>query len=607
MLNDLKIFRRLLLLSRRYWGWMALGALISTITMLANVGLMAVAGWFIAAMAVAGAAGVLMNYFLPSALIRLFAIVRTGGRYLERLVTHEATFRLLSELRVWFYQSIEPLAPARLQHTRGSDLLGRIQADVDTLQHAYLRVLVPVLVAIAGITVVTIVLGLYDRSLAWLVLGLLSLAGIANPFVMRRLGEGPGSTLVEVRTALRIAVVDGMQGMGELRVYGAASRQAQRIDGLSVRLGDAQRRLSGFSGISEGVVGLCASFAMWGTVVIAVMLVTQGALQPPDLPMLALLVLASFEAVGPLPLAFQKLGETFAAARRLFELVDAKPEVAAVQTPSPHPRDSSIALRGVRLRYEPHGPWALDGLDLHLVPGTRTAIVGPTGAGKSSILGLLLRFWEYQEGEILLGGHDLRSYRAESVRNLIAVVSQDTHLFNTTILENLRIAAPDADEQSIVRAAQAAQIHDFIAALPDGYHTYVGEAGVRLSGGQARRIAIARALLKDAPILLLDEPTEDLDPQTERAVLAAIDSLMAGRTVLLITHRLAALEDRFDEVLVMEGGRVVERGSPGELMSAGGLYAHYQDYLIERPDDRELTLGRQPHPLPRPPLEEEGI
>jgi len=589
MLNDLRIIGRLLRLARRYRAWMALGALISTVTMLANVGLMAVAGWFIAAMAVAGTAGALMNYFLPSALIRSFAIVRTGGRYLERLVTHEATFRLLSELRVWFYQSIEPLAPARLKHTRGSDLLGRIQADVDTLHHAYLRVLVPVLVAMAGTTVVTIALSLYDVSLGWLVLAFLLLAGVVIPFAMRRMGERPGSALVEAWTDMRAAVVDGVQGMSELRVYGAASRQAQRIDDISVGVGVAHGRLSGLSGISEGAVGLCASFAMWGTIVIAVTLVTRGTLQPPDLPMLALLVLASFEAVGPLPLAFQKLGETFAAARRLFELVDAEPEIAGRQTPSPHPRDTSIAMSGVRLRYESRGSWTLDGLDLHLAAGTRTAIVGPTGAGKSSILGLLLRFWEYQEGEILLGGHDLRSYQPEDVRNLIAVVSQDTHLFNTTILENLRLAVPDADEQSIVRAAQAAQIHDFIVALPDGYNTYVGEAGVRLSGGQARRVAIARALLKDAPILLLDEPTEDLDPQTERAVLDAIDRLMAGRSVLLITHRLAALEDRVDEVLVLESGRIVERGSPGELRRAGGRYAHCQDYLLERSSDAEPT------------------
>jgi ATP-binding cassette subfamily C protein CydC len=374
--------------------------------------------------------------------------------------------------------------------------------------------------------------------------------------------------------------------MGELRVYGAAGRQAQQIEHLTQRVSAEQMRLSGLSGVSEGSVGLCANFAMWGTLLIAAALVGRGTLQPPELPMLALLVLASFEAVGPLPLAFQKLGETFAAARRVFELVDARPQVVSVDAPSPRPLDSSLVLRGLRLRYDPQGPWALDGLDLDLAAGKCVAVVGASGAGKSSIVRVAVRFWEYQEGEARLGGHDLRSYRPEDVRDMIAVVSQDTHLFNTTILENLRIAAPAADEQAIVRAARAAQIHDFIAELPEGYETYVGEAGVRLSAGQARRIAIARALLKDAPILLLDEPTENLDPQTERAVLEAIDGLMAGRTVLLITHKLGVLHDRLDEILVLERGRIAERGTHRELMRHAGRYAHYQDYLAEISESR---------------------
>jgi ATP-binding cassette, subfamily C, bacterial CydC len=586
MRNDLKIIARLLRLSQRYWSWMALGAFISTLTVLANVALMAVAGWFIAAMAVAGATGTLMNYLLPAALIRLFAVVRTGGRYLERLVTHEATFRLLSELRVWFYQRIEPLAPARLQRYRSGDLLGRIQADIDTLQHAYLRLLVPVLVAVSGVVVVATVLCLYRRWVALLVVTLLLLPGVAVPFVMRRAGEHAGTLVVEIRAGLRTALIEAVQGMGELRVYGAVQHQAQEIESLTKRLSAEQIRLSRLSGISEGSVGLCASFAMWGTVLIAVALVGRGALQPPELPMLALLVLASFEAVGPLPLAFQRLGETFAAARRVFELVDAQPQVAEVRTPSPRLRDTSITMRGVRMRYDVEDAWALDGFDLDLPAGSRVAVVGPSGAGKSTIVRLALRFWEYQEGEIRLGGHDLRSYQPEDVRSLIAVVSQDTHLFHTTILENLRVAAPEANEQAIVRATRAAQIHDFIAGLPEGYDTYVGEAGVRVSAGQARRIAIARALLKDAPMLLLDEPTENLDAQTEHAVLEAIDRLMVARSVLLITHKLGVLHNRVDEILVLERGRVVERGTHAELMRRGGRYAHHQDYLVEIRESR---------------------
>jgi ATP-binding cassette subfamily C protein CydC len=295
--------------------------------------------------------------------------------------------------------------------------------------------------------------------------------------------------------------------------------------------------------------------------------------------MLALFVLASFDAIGPLPGAMQQVGETFAAARRVFELVDATPEVEEPRGSSPVPQDAGISMRGVRMRYGTDEAWALDGLDLDLPPGRRIAIVGPSGAGKSSIVRLLLRFREYQQGAVRFGGHDLRSYRGEDLRSRIAVVSQDTYLFDTTIRENLRIANPRASDEDVIRAARAAQIHDFIVSLPEGYDSYAGEAGVRLSGGQARRIAIARALLKDAPVLLLDEPTEGLDPQTERALVESIETLMAGRSVLVITHKLAYLGDRVDEVLVLERGSVVERGTHAALLRRGGSYARYQDRL----------------------------
>jgi len=581
MRDDLKIFLRLLRLARPYWAWMALGALCSLITVLANVGLMALAGWFIAAMAIAGAAGVLMNYLLPAAFIRLFAIARTGGRYLERLTTHDATLRFLSELRVWFYERVETLAPARLQPYRGGDLLTRIQNDIDTLHHAYLRVAAPVLVALVAVAVVTAVLAHYSAWVALVTLGFLLLSGASIPLAMRLAGERPGTILVESRAALRSALVDTVQGMGELSVYGAAARQARTVESLTRSITTQQMRLSRLAGLSEGTVGLCAGMAMWGALLICISLVSNGRLQSPELPLVALLTLASFEAVGPLPLAFHRLGETLAAARRIFEIADAQPQIALAPGASPRPRDFSLVMRGVRLRYDGQTTWALDGIDLDLKPGRCVAVVGASGAGKSSIVRVALRFWEYQEGEIHLGGHDLRRYQPEDVRSLIAVVSQDTHLFNATIRDNLLLAAPGADEQALVRAARAAQIHDFIAALPEGYDTWVGEAGARLSAGEGRRVAIARALLKDAPILLLDEPTENLDAQTELAVLEALDRLMTGRSVLLITHKPALLASRADEILVLERGRIVQRGTHAELLRRSGWYADCQNILIE--------------------------
>jgi ATP-binding cassette subfamily C protein CydC len=283
--------------------------------------------------------------------------------------------------------------------------------------------------------------------------------------------------------------------------------------------------------------------------------------------MLALFALAAFESVAPLPLAFQQLGATLTAARRLFAIVDAQPAVVDPAGPSPRPKDNGIAIRGLRFSYPGAERTALDGLDLDLPEGRRLAVVGATGSGKTTLLNLLLRFWAPDAGEIQLGGEPLAAFRGEDLRSRITLVSQHTHLFDASIRENLLLAAPDAAEGRIEQACATAQISDFIAGLPEGYDTWVGETGVRVSGGQARRIAIARALLRDAPILLLDEPTEGLDAPTERALMDALHRLMEGRSVLLITHRPMALAE-MDEILVLDRGRIVERGTHRELLAA---------------------------------------
>jgi len=589
---------RLWHLFRPYRGWMLGGFAVALITLLANVTLMAISGWFITAMAVAGATGIAMNYFTPAAIIRGSAIGRTAGRYFERLITHEATLRQLAGLRVWFYQHLEPLAPARLMEYHSADLLTRIRADIDALDNLYVRVLVPVLVAITAGLAFFVFTALFDLGLALFLLCTLLIAGVALPWIGHRLGKQPGRRIVELQAELRQTGIDGTQGLSELLIYGAADSHARHLDALSRALVTEQERMSQLTGIAQAATGLTANLTLWGMLWLGIPLVQDGSLAPPQLAMLALFSLATFEAVAPLPMAFQQLESTLTAARRLFAIVDTEPAVPEPTGPAPQPKDSGLSIQGLRFRYPSKGAGtgpgpdlsagvaagfgssmspgpddgsccglALDGIDLDLPPGRRVAIVGATGSGKTTLFNLLLRFWAPEAGSIRLGGEPLEAFSGEDLRSRIALVSQHTHLFDTSIRENLLIAAPDAPQGLLEQACATAQIHDFIAELPEGYETWVGETGVRLSGGQARRIAIARALLRDAPILLLDEPTEGLDAVTERALMDAVQRLMVGRTVLLITHRPVALA-QMDEILVLDQGRVVERGTHAELLKA---------------------------------------
>ncbi|MBK5939793.1 amino acid ABC transporter ATP-binding/permease protein [Halochromatium roseum] len=581
---------RLWQLFQPYRGWMLGGFAVALITLLANVALMAISGWFITAMAVAGAAGVAMNYFAPAALIRASAIGRTAGRYFERLITHEATLRQLAGLRVWFYRHLEPLAPARLMEYHSADLLTRIRADIDALDNLYVRVLVPVLVALTAGVAFFLFTAIFDLGLAQLLLVMLLIAGVALPWAGHRLGKRPGRRIVEIQAELRQAGIDGTQGLSELLIYGAADSHARHLDALSRALVAEQERMSQLTGIAQAATGLTANLTLWGMLWLGIPLVHDGSLAPPQLAMLALFSLATFEAVAPLPMAFQQLESTLTAARRLFAIVDTEPAVPEPTGPAQQPKDSGLVIEGLRFAYPSksslkdhsgtgssadagiHADSArerptLDGIDLELPPGRRVAIVGATGSGKTTLFNLLLRFWAPESGSIRLGGIPIEQFPGEDLRSRIALVSQHTHLFDTSIRENLLIAAPDASQGLLEQACATAQIHDFIAELPEGYDTWVGETGVRLSGGQARRIAIARALLRDAPILLLDEPTEGLDAVTERALMDAVQRLMEGRTVLLITHRPVALA-QMDEILVLDQGRVVERGTHGELLKA---------------------------------------
>jgi len=335
------------------------------------------------------------------------------------------------------------------------------------------KMIIPVLGSFTGLILSGVILSVsiflvaqvkeLDSHVLLINLGLLLVAGLALPLCVEKAGRESGARLVATQAELRTAVVDGGQGMAELAVYGANTSQAERISELSLSVVRDQEHLAGLSGLTQAGVGLCAQLSLWLATLLALPLVADGALPPPNLAMIALLTLASFEAVIPLPNALQLLGETRAAARRQFEIVDTQPQVREPDRPSPTPADFSLEIRDLGFRYAGDRPPALDGLDLRLPAGGRVAILGATGAGKSTLTNLLLRFWERQTGEVLLGGHDLRAFQGEDVRRLIGVVSQRTHLFNTRIRDNLLLANPDASQGAIEQACRTAQIHDFIA------------------------------------------------------------------------------------------------------------------------------------------------
>lgn len=551
------LFRRLLALLRGAdRRWLAAGVAMALISTLSGIGLMAVSGHFITSMALAGASGAAINYYTPAALIRLFAILRTGGRYGERLVTHEATLRLLARLRVWLFARLVPLAPARLGGMHSAELFSRLRADVDALEHAYLGALLPMIVAAAVSMVVLATVFCYLPSLALLLAALIAIGGMLLPRWTITRAAVPGAQAIACAERLRMLAADGARGRAELALYGAESAHAERIAATAEQLRQAQRRIDRLQAIGGAGVTLMTQLAVVFALAVGLAALQRAALPPADLTMLVLLAMATFETIAPLPEAWAQLSTTLACARRVFSLADTPPAVIEPQSPSPTVANNDLVIRQLRLRYDEQGPWVLDGVDLDLPHGRRLGLVGPSGSGKSSLVGAMLRLYPYQ-GSITLGGAPLEAWHGDDARARIAVVDQSPYLFDASLRDNLRLARPEASDEELRRVIGQAQLENYVASLPQGLDTWVGENGTRVSGGEARRIAIARALLADAPILILDEPTEGLDAGTAAELYEALAKAMTGRSVLLITHRLGGLSTLVDEIVTMRDGRIM--------------------------------------------------
>jgi ATP-binding cassette, subfamily C, bacterial CydC len=546
-----------------------LGVLLGAATVASNVGLLATAAYVISAAAVVPFLAMLT---IPVYLVRLFSVSRAASRYAERLVSHDVTFRLLAELRTRFYSRLVPLAPARLLRYRSGDLLSRIVKDVEELQNVYLRSFSPVAVALAVCALASLVLFTFDPAIAFVALGFLTATGIGVPLLVRTLSRGLGWRQLQLRAELDARIVDDIQGVQDVLAFGREGRERHEVSALNSKLGRVQRRMALVTGLQNALGDLMMNLALVAVLILAIPLVAAGEMNGVFLAFVALVVLGSFEAVSSLGAAFQVLGRSVGAGERLFEISDSEPRVTDPPEPLSPPPDGTLALDRVSFRYEEDGSPALRDVSFVLQPGSRVAVVGPSGSGKSTLVGLILRFWDPDSGEVRLGGRDVRCYAQEDLRSRIGVVSQDTHVFNDTVRNNLLLADPEADDVALHRVIREAHLAGLVEGLPGGLDGYVGEQGQRLSGGERQRLAVARALLKDAPLLVLDEITANLDTVTERELLGTIRELMRGRTTLQITHRLVEMET-MDEILVLDEGCVVERGTHEELVRRNGLYS----------------------------------
>ena len=566
-----------LALYKRHIWLLTIGVVLAIITLLASIGLLTLSGWFLSASAVVGVAGLYsFNYMLPAAGVRGAAILRTAGRYFERLVSHDATFRVLQHLRVFTFSKLLPLSPAGLARFRQGELLNRVVADVDTLDHLYLRVISPLVGALVVILVVTVGLSILDVTLALTLGGIMLLTLVMLPPLFYRAGKPTGEQITQRRGQYRQQLTSWLQGQAELMLFSASDHYREQMDKTEQRWQEAQRRQADLTALSQALMLLIGGIA-----VIAMLWLASDGVGGNSQPgaLIALFVfcaLAAFEALAPVTGAFQHLGQVIASARRITQITEQQPEVTFVAGAEPPPERVALALNKVTFSYPQQPAPALDSVSLQVTAGEHIAILGRTGCGKSTLLQLLTRAWDPAQGEILLNGQALTHINEASLRRAMSVVPQRVHLFSATLRDNLLLAAPGASDAELTSILERVGLEKLLE--DSGLNAWLGEGGRQLSGGELRRLAIARALLHDAPLMLLDEPTEGLDATTESQILDLLSDVMREKTVLMVTHRLRGLA-RFNQIIIMDNGKIIEQGNHAELLAKQGRYYQFKQRL----------------------------
>ncbi|WP_122056161.1 cysteine/glutathione ABC transporter ATP-binding protein/permease CydC [Vibrio sp. Evd11] len=557
-------------LYKKHWFGLSLGMLLAFATLSASIGLLTLSGWFISASAVAGLtiARETFNYMLPGGGVRGLAMSRTAGRWGERVVSHNATFKLLTDLRIFFFKKLAPLIPGRISNLRDADLLNRLVADVDAMDHVYLRLVSPVTVGVFGIFFLTLFLMWFDTSLGLILGSILLIMLLVWPILFYKLGKRNGGELTQNKADLRVTTLDWIEGYSELTLFGAEERYRNAIL-------ETQQKLMANQFVNANLTGMASAALMLFnglTLVLMLWLAADGVggnAPDPFIALMAFATMASFELLMPIAGAFQHLGQTLSSARRLNEVILSEPEVQFAEEKLDINKPLDITFSNVTFNYPESERSVLNAVDLTIPATNKVAIVGQTGSGKSTLIQLLTRYWDPKKGYISIAGIELTQWNESQLRESISVVSQRVDILNGSLRDNLLIAKPDANDEHLANILKDVGLEKLLE--NDGLDSWLGDGGRQLSGGEKRRIGIARAILHDAPILLLDEPTEGLDKQTEQSIMALFEKHFEGKTVIFITHRLIGLET-MDSIVLIEQGEIVEHGSHKKLLNEAGRY-----------------------------------
>ncbi|TCV16660.1 heme ABC transporter ATP-binding protein/permease CydC [Vibrio crassostreae] len=557
-------------LYKKHWFGLSLGMLLAFATLSASIGLLTLSGWFISASAVAGLtiARETFNYMLPGGGVRGLAMSRTAGRWGERVVSHNATFKLLTDLRIFFFKKLAPLIPGRISNLRDADLLNRLVADVDAMDHVYLRLVSPVTVGVLGIFFLTLFLMWFDSSLGLILGSILLIMLLVWPILFYKLGKRNGGELTQNKADLRVTTLDWIEGYSELTLFGAEERYRNAIL-------ETQHKLMANQFVNANLTGMASAALMLFnglTLVLMLWLAADGVggnAPDPFIALMAFATMASFELLMPIAGAFQHLGQTLSSARRLNEVILSEPEVQFAEEKLDINKPLDITFSNVTFNYPDSERSVLNAVDLTIPATNKVAIVGQTGSGKSTLIQLLTRYWDPKKGYISIAGIELTQWNESQLRESISVVSQRVDILNGTLRDNLLIARPEATDDHLANILKDVGLEKLLE--NNALDSWLGDGGRQLSGGEKRRIGIARAILHDAPILLLDEPTEGLDKQTEQSIMALFEKHFEGKTVIFITHRLIGLES-MDSIVLIEQGEIVENGSHETLLNEEGRY-----------------------------------